>query len=422
MRQFPDKRTGKNRVYSMEDAALGAFAVFHTQSPSFLAHQTMMQQARGKSNAQTLFGMREIPTDNHIRSLLDGVAPSYAFPLFERVFNELEALGQLDSFRLPSGELLIALDGTQYHHSENIHCRQCTVTKHANGQTSYAHTVITPVVVTPGHNQVIALEPEFIVPQDGHAKQDCEQAAARRWIATYAGRYRERNVTLLGDDLYSRQPLCEQILAAGLNFIFVCKPSSHPTLYEWLESVERSGGVQTQQIPRRRGKKSYLDSYRWTGPLPLRNGADALEVNWCELTTTDATTGKTVYHNAFVTRHAVDAGNVATLVAAGRARWKIENGNNNILKTKGYHLSHNFGHGRKHLAALLATFNLLAFLLHTVQQLVDRKYQLLRATLPTRATFYQHVSALLHYHCFDSYEALLDFMLRGLKIEYADSS
>ena len=91
MRQFPDQRTGKNRVYSMEDAALGAFAVFYTQSPSFLAHQTLMQQASGKSNAQTLFGMQQIPTDNHIRSLLDGVAPSYAFPLFERVFNELEA-------------------------------------------------------------------------------------------------------------------------------------------------------------------------------------------------------------------------------------------------------------------------------------------------------------------------------------------
>ena len=421
MRQFPDKRTGKNLVYRMEDAALGAFAVFYIQCPSFLAHQTLMQQASGKSNAQTLFGMQQIPTDNHIRSLLDAVAPSYALPLFERVFNELEAGGQLASFRLPSGELLIALDGTQYHHSESIHCPQCTVSEQANGHRSYAHTVVTPVVVTPGHNRVIALEPEFIVPQDGHDKQDCETAAAKRWIATYAARYRERNVTLLGDDLYSRQPLCQPILDAGLNFIFVCKPSSHPTLYEWLHSVERSGGVQTHQVAWRRGKKSYTDHYRWAQQLPLRNGADALAVNWCELTTTDAA-GKTVYHNAFVTRHAVDAGNVVTLVAAGRARWKIENGNNNTLKTKGYHLSHNFGHGQKHLSALLATFNLLAFLLHTVQQLVDRKYQRLRATLRTRATFFNHVSALLHYHCFDSYEALLDFMLRGLQLEFADSS
>jgi hypothetical protein len=32
-------------------------------------------------------------------------------------------------------------------------------------------------------------------------------------------------------------------------------------------------------------------------------------------------------------------------VAAGRARWKVENENNNTLKTKGYHLEHNYGHG-----------------------------------------------------------------------------
>jgi len=37
----------------------------------------------------------------------------------------------------------------------------------------------------------------------------------------------------------------------------------------------------------------------------------------------------------------------------GRARWKVENENNNVLKTKGYHIEHNFGHGNQHLASLL---------------------------------------------------------------------
>jgi hypothetical protein len=38
--QFTDKRTGNNTIYTIEDIAMGAFAVFFTQSPSFLAHQT----------------------------------------------------------------------------------------------------------------------------------------------------------------------------------------------------------------------------------------------------------------------------------------------------------------------------------------------------------------------------------------------
>ena len=70
---FPDKRTGSNLSYSMEDVALGAFSVFFTQSPSFLAAQTAMNERLGKSNAQTLFGMTKIPTDNHIRDMLDPV-------------------------------------------------------------------------------------------------------------------------------------------------------------------------------------------------------------------------------------------------------------------------------------------------------------------------------------------------------------
>ena len=43
MRAAPDKRTGKNCVYSMEDAALAAFAIFLTQSPSFLAYPRTME-------------------------------------------------------------------------------------------------------------------------------------------------------------------------------------------------------------------------------------------------------------------------------------------------------------------------------------------------------------------------------------------
>ena len=48
---FPDRRTGSNIQYSMEDIALGAFSVFFTQCPSFLAHQKAMEKNKGRSNA-----------------------------------------------------------------------------------------------------------------------------------------------------------------------------------------------------------------------------------------------------------------------------------------------------------------------------------------------------------------------------------
>ena len=58
----------------------------------------------------------------------------------------------------------------------------------------------------------------------------------------------------------------------------------------------------------------------------------------------------------------MNAETVLRIVPAGRTRWKIENENNNTLKTKGYHLEHNFGHGQQHLSNVLVSLNLLAFL------------------------------------------------------------
>ena len=37
-------------------------------------------------------------------------------------------------------------------------------------------------------------------------------------------------VTLLGDDLYSKQPFCALALHQGFHFILTCKPDSHATL------------------------------------------------------------------------------------------------------------------------------------------------------------------------------------------------
>ena len=78
---------------------------------------------------------------------------------------------------------------------------------------------------------------------------------------------------------------------------------------------------------------------------------------------------------------------VSQVAPAGRGRWKVENENNNVLKTKGYHIEHNFGHGKRYLAAFLLNLNLLAFLFHTVLQWCDEKYALLRQVLVRRQTF-----------------------------------
>lgn len=379
-----------------------------------------MQKQQGRNNAQSLFGVHKIPTDTQIRNTLDPIAPDTLFPLMASVGDDLFHQGHLDAFRSINNTFLIAVDGTDFFSSEKISCPCCSQAKQKNGNTLYRHIAVTPVLVAPGQANVIPLPPEFVQPQDGHDKQDCELAATERWLTQWVTHYAPRGITLLGDDLYCHQPFCQRVLDQKADFIFTCKPSSHPALYEWVDDLTRTGHVATMIRSRRVGKKHFTDTYHHLNQAPLRNSDDALMVNWFELSTTN-NQGKVVYRNAWATSHVVHDANVEELSAAGRVRWKIENENNNTLKTKGYHFEHNFGHGKQHLSNLLATMILLAFLVHTALDCLDESYRTVRSLLPSRRTFFEHQRALLQYLPFDDWNHLMRFMLKALDSKPPDT-
>jgi hypothetical protein len=416
--QLPDHRQeSPNTRYAIQDAALGAFGIFFTQSPSFLEYQRRLQHTKGHNNAQTLFGVEQMPCDNQIRSLLDPLAPSHLDPVFVEIFTGLEQHHMLDPLRVLGDQLLVSLDGTTYFSSQTIHCPNCLTRQLANGHTLYYHPVITPVIVCPGRPEVIALPPEYIMPQDGQAKQDCEQEAGKRWIGKAAQVVAPHQVTLLGDDLYSKQPFCALALQQGFHFILTCKPDSHATLSERLAFWQANDGIAALERRHWNGRFTEVRLYRYINDVRLRDGDDALSINWFEITVVNAKTGEHLYHNSFITNHRLHADNVADVAQAGRGRWKIENENNNVLKTKGYHLEHNFGHGQHYLSAFLLSLNLLAFLFHTVLEWSDDQYTLLRRVLARRQTFFEDIRALTRYMVFDSWDHLMNFMIQGLELQ-----
>lgn len=415
--ELPDKRKGHhNQQYEMSDAVRGAFSVFFTQSASFLAHQRDMMRRHGQNNLVSVFGAGKIPSDNHIRDLLDGVPAEQFAPLYQRLWTALEAAGKLEAYKLLDGRLLVGIDGIQYFSSSKIHCERCNHSA-VDGQRRYHHRALTALLVHPQQPEVLPLLPEFITPQDGTEKQDCELAAAKRWLSRQAVWLQEHQAILLGDDLFSHQPFCELVVEAGLAFILVCKPTSHELLYQWIEGMER-GGTLDESVQRQwNGRHGEIWRYRWASEVPLRAGDNGLRVNWCELTLTHETEGTQLYKNSFVTNLHVDKRNVKAIAHAGRARWKHENEGHNVLTTRGYHIKHNFGHGKEHLAAVLFTLNLLAFFLHTFLLLVDTRYQAVREELVARRTFFDDIRALMRYQLFDSWESLLHFMAVGLEVE-----
>jgi hypothetical protein len=349
--QMEDPRQASNgRKYSLKDAVLAAFSVFFMQSESFLDYQRHLESHHGNSNAQSLFGMIRVPTVPQIRNILDGIPAIALAGVFHCIYQGLKRHGYLKPFQVLGG-LLIALDGTQYFDSQALHCEHCSSRTHKNVTVTYFHSAILPVIVAPGQTQVISLAPEFISPQDGCEKQDSEVAAAKRWIAMHRAEFRGQPITFLVDDLYSHQPMCETILDAEMNFIFTCLPTSHITLYDRLRCLESRDEVKTLTIEQSHKSSKELYRYRYVNQIPLRGTQPALNINWCELVVTRQSDGKILYENAFITRHQLNEESVVLVTAAGRCRWKTENENHNVLKTKGYHLEHNFGHGQAHLAA-----------------------------------------------------------------------
>src|SRR3954449_12953398 len=200
---LPDLRQGGDVRYTMADIGLSAFSLFFLQSPSFLAHQRRLEAGQGRSNCQTLLRLDRIPSDNHIRALLDPVSPDHFHPVFAEVVAELEGSGGQETFRRLGGHVLIALDGTEYHVSSKVHCQQCSTRKRGQDKIEHFHALVSATVVAPDHNRVVPLEPEFIVPQDGHDKQDCESRAVRRWLERHGRRYARLKPVYLGDDLFS---------------------------------------------------------------------------------------------------------------------------------------------------------------------------------------------------------------------------
>lgn len=399
---FQDPRKGRGGNISMADFGLSGFAMFFMQNASFLSFQRNLEKGQGRSNCQTLFGIEKIPSDNYIRDMLDAVDPALLAPCFTRMEQLLAEPPMRQAFARLGDRTLIALDGTEYFCSQKLGCPHCLTRKRSNGKVESYHTMLAATVVAPGYSKVIPLFPEFISPQDGAVKQDCERNAVKRWHAKHGERLRALRPIFLGDDLFACEPVAKMLKDSGDDFIFTAKQDSHKTLYDFINGVEFER--HTENL--RKGKTTDTLRYRWIKAVPLRDGKDAMLVSWIGFEIVDAK-GRVKYATAFVTSLAVSKANVAEIVACGRARWKIENESFNILKNNGYELEHNFGHGKEFLAMTLAALNLLAFAWHSALDILEPPWIAAREAAGKRTAFFASIVALTSFVVFPSWQVFL---------------
>jgi len=411
-----DKRKARSDIkYKFTDIILSAFSIFYFQNKSWLSFQNSMKSLKGNSNATTIFKIEDIPSDNHIRNILDKIKPQSFKKVYDDTIMIIEQIGILKQFIFMKEYLLIALDGTCYHSSKKIHCDCCqTKTDSKTGEISYFHNAITPTIVHPKLKKAIALFQEFISNEDGQEKQDCEVNASKRWLDSFnllKLLRKKYKLIILGDDLYSRAPMINKIIEKGYSFILVCKNTSHKALYKIVENYKQTKAIKTFTISKMHNGKKQTLTYSWINEILLNgNKEDNIEINWCELVIINSV-GKQTNCFSFVADIKITKDNIEDIILAGRTRWKVENENNNTLKTKGYHLDHNFGHGKKYLSQNLCSLNILAFLFHTIQEFNDEQYSELRIILNTREEFFQYLNMLTTLFNFKSFSKMIEWTI-----------
>ena len=399
---FKDVRHGTNKSYTMEEIGMAAYSVFHMQAPSFLAHQRNMKKRKGEHNGKTLFGFSNIPSDNQMRKLLDEVPPEAMAPFFAEIINDLD-MGEWSV----NGRLVIAIDGVTLFSSSTIHCDCCLKKEHKDGRIDYSHAALCPVIVHPTQKQVIPLMPMFIREWDGQEKQDCEINAAKRWIEENRDFLSKYKVIIIADDLFSREPFINLINSiSGVDYIFVAKPSSHSYMFEWLNELESED--KTSHVISEKAYASHIYNYTLANAVPL-GARESCKVSYFEMKVVNKK-GKQLYNNNFVTSLKLTKQNIHTIACIGRNRWRIENEAFNVLKTKGYHLEHNFGHGKKYLANLLATLNIVAFAVHTLWQITHKAFETAFNSFSSRERFFQVLSTLAIFNLFNSWDHFIIFV------------
>ena len=141
--------------------------------------------------------------------------------------------------------------------------------------------------------------------------------------------------------LYSKQPTIEEMTALRMNYVLVAKPEDHKKLMEWVNEMRML--KETTRLAVKDGERTHI--YEWINDVPLNDNKKTVMVNYVEYWMEKD--GEITYHNSWVTDLVVDEKNVEELVKIGRCRWKIENETFNTLKNQGYHIEHNYGHGKK---------------------------------------------------------------------------
>jgi Transposase DDE domain len=413
--EIPDHRAA-NHSYPLVDICMSSFSIFSLKSPSLLAHESYATDKSIKNNFATIYGVKQMPSDTQMRSVLDKVETNYLQNSLTKTLKLAEQAGLLDDYRFLDGDLIISIDGTGFFCSNSVKCDCCQVKKRKGG-TEYSHSMFAASIVHPGKKQVLPIAPEPITKQDGKSKNDHELRAAARLLQRFKKDHPDLKATIVADGLFSKGPLIKLLQQLDLNYIISAKPKDHKYLFECFEKKELFAGIDEvlgakrpiiEKITIKKGDVTHI--FEFANDMSLNQTHHDLKVGFIKYWEINK---KKMQHFSWVTNHRITKQNIFKLMKAARARWKIENETFNTLKNQGYHFEHNYGHGTKNLSNNMAVIMMITFLVDQIQEICCEIFQRIRDLKKSRRVLWESLRSYFSCVPFASWSALLDLVLEN---------
>ena len=412
--KVPDHRAA-NASIPLADALMSGFAMFSLKDPSLLAFDE--RRLERPESLHGVFGVGVIPSDTQMRTILDEVVPTLIRQPFRSVFHQLQRGKVLPKLTCLGGHLLLAIDGTGIHSSENIGADYCLTKERRDGTIEYHLQMVAGAFVSPDCKEVFVLCPELIRRQDGSNKNDCERNAVRRYFVDFRREHPHLKVIVTEDGLSANAPHIKDLMAHDLRYILSAKPGDHAYMFNHIDTAAERGDVTDLILPD--GKMTNrTHCFRFLNAVPLNKASeDELRVNFLEHWEVETRGEEVIVRNRFswVTDLTITPDNAMEIMRCGRARWRIENETFNTLKNQGYNLGHNYGLGKKHLSAVFMHLMLLAFLVDQVQQLCCPLFQAARAKVSSKRSLWERIRNYFHTFIAPSMGRILRMIAHGFE-------
>ena len=315
-------------------------------------------------------------------------------------------------FRFLDGYYLMALDGTAYFSSHEVHCRGCLEKHHRNGKVTYHHQMLGAVIVCPGQKEVIPLMPEPILRQDGETKNDCERNALKRFLPKFRQDHPHLRVIATLDALYANAPVIRDLRTSLIPWIIRVKPDGHAFLFKQVEQRAEQGLTEEFEEV---GSDQVLRRYRLARNVPLNESNRDVRVDFLDVR---EPTGRDSWRRfTFILDPLLGLcrEHAERWMWGGRSRWKIENETFNTLKNQGYQFEHNYGHGHQNLSVVLAMLMMLAFLVDQTQQLCCPQFAAAWKKCISKRALWERVREIFHQFEVTSMQAIYEAVLSTRK-------